>query len=150
MNRWISPPVAFGLAILGMWLMKRYIPSGHYSLPYQSAAAAALVVIGVLAVICSLRLFARAGTTPNPMAPGNATELVTSGVYRVSRNPMYLGDAIMLLGVAVWFGSWFAFVWLGAFILYIDRLQIRAEEAALTARFGDRYARYQREVRRWL
>jgi protein-S-isoprenylcysteine O-methyltransferase Ste14 len=150
MNRWILPPVAFAIAAVGMWVVGRAVDLGRYDFRYQGALAIGLVVLGLLVIVVSLRIFASAGTTANPAQPRNASELVTSGVYSLSRNPMYVGDAVMLAGIAVWVGSVLNLVLLAAFIAYIDRVQIAAEEQALAAIFGDRYAAYCRRVRRWL
>ncbi len=150
MNRWISPPVAFAIAAVAMWGIGRAVEFGRYLFAWQGTLAIALVVLGLLVVVVSLKSFASAGTTPNPTQPRNASELVTSGVYAWSRNPMYVGDAMMLAGVAVWIGSALNLVLLAAFVVYIDRVQIAAEEQALAANFGERYAAYRRRVRRWL
>jgi protein-S-isoprenylcysteine O-methyltransferase Ste14 len=150
MNRWIPPPVAFVIAAVAMWLIGSAMEYGQFSFAYQSALGIALIVLGFAIVAVSLRSFARAGTTPNPLHPSNATELVTSGAYALSRNPMYVGDAVALVGIAVWLGSLPSLLPIAAFIVYIDRVQIAAEEEAMTAIFGDRYAAYRRQVRRWL
>ncbi len=149
-RRWISPPVAFAIAAVGMWLLGRAVDFGRYDFPYRGALAIALVALGLLVIVVSLRIFSSAGTTANPMQPRNASELVTSGVYSLSRNPMYVGDAVMLAGISVWIGSALNVVLLAAFVAYIDRVQIAAEEQALAAIFGERYAAYRQRVRRWL
>lgn len=150
MNRWISPPVAFAIAALAMWAVGRAVDFGRYHFPLQGALAVALVVLGLIVVGVSLRTFATAGTTANPMQPRKASELVTSGAYARSRNPMYVGDAIILAGIAVWIGSALNLLLVAAFVVYIDRVQIAAEEQALAANFGERYAAYRERVRRWL
>jgi protein-S-isoprenylcysteine O-methyltransferase Ste14 len=150
MNRWISPPVAFVIAAVAMWWIGRTVESGRFTFAHQSASGIALIVLGLAIVAVSLRSFARAGTTPNPLRPRNATELVTSGAYALSRNPMYVGDAVALVGIAVWLGSLPSLLPIAAFVVYIDRVQIAAEEEAMTEKFGDRYADYRRQVRRWL
>ena len=76
--------------------------------------------------------------------------MVTWGVYALSRNPMYLGGLIMLLGWAVFLSNALAFLLLPGYVLYINRFQIAPEERALTALFGQQYAAYQVRVRRWL
>jgi protein-S-isoprenylcysteine O-methyltransferase Ste14 len=149
-RRWVSPPVALAAAALATWWIAASTSLGRFTFAYQGWLAAALITLGVGIVVASLRLFAKAQTTPNPMHPEKATELVTSGAYRLSRNPMYVGDALMLAGLAVWLGSVAGLVILAAFVTYIDRVQIASEEAALTERFGDRYVAYRRQVRRWL
>ena len=150
MNRWISPPVAFAIAAIMMWWIGRSLEFGRFSFAYQSAAGIALIVLGMAIVAISLWSFAKARTTPNPMQPKNATRLVTSGIYTLSRNPMYVGDAIMLMGIAIWLGSVPSLLLVAPFVAWIDRFQIPAEERALAEIFGERYAAYGREVRRWL
>lgn len=148
MNRRIPPPLAFAIAAVGMWLIGSNVETGHFS--YQTVVGSLIIVLGLGIVIVSLRQFAVAGTTPNPMQPKEASQLVTSGIYSISRNPMYVGDAIMLAGLLIWIGSALNFVPLIVFIAYIDRFQIAAEEKALMAIFGERYVAYRREVGRWL
>jgi protein-S-isoprenylcysteine O-methyltransferase Ste14 len=149
MTRWLSPPVAFALAAIATWWIGSTVAVGRYSFAYQAAVAVAVVVVGVAIVAVSLRSFAAVGTTPNPTQPRNATTLVTSGVYAMSRNPMYVGDAIILAGLAIWFGSVPGLLPIAAFVWYIDRFQIAAEEKALVGLFGDRYIAYRSKVRRW-
>jgi protein-S-isoprenylcysteine O-methyltransferase Ste14 len=94
--------------------------------------------------------FRRAQTTINPLKPAAATALVTSGVFRYTRNPMYLGMLIVLLGWAVFLSASAALVGVLAFAAYIQRFQIRPEERALAALFGKTFTDYQSTVRRWL
>ncbi len=91
-----------------------------------------------------------AGTTLDARTPGEASALVTSGVFARTRNPLYLGLAGLLVAHALWLGSRRALLPAGAFVLIIDRCQVPAEEAALTARFGAAYHRYCEQVPRWL
>ncbi|WP_372527904.1 methyltransferase family protein [Piscinibacter sp.] len=150
MSRWISPPVAFAVAAIVMWWIGRSVEFGRYSFGYQAPVGIALIVLGLGIVAASIRLFVVAGTTPSPMQPKKATQLVTSGAYALSRNPMYVGDAVMLAGIAVWIGSVLNVVLIAAFVWFIDRFQIAAEEAALAEIFGDRYVTYRGKVRRWI
>ena len=150
MNRYVSPPVAFAIAILGMWLVQDRVNLGRFQFAYQGVLAGALVAIGLVLAAMALVSFKRAGTTANPVNPALSSQLVTSGVYRITRNPMYVGDAIMLAGAGVWLGSAPALVFVVAFIAFIDRAQIAVEEAALEQRFGRAYGAYRQRVRRWL
>ena len=150
MNRWTSPPVAFAIAAVAMWWIGRSVEFAMYSFGYRASAGIALILLGLGLVAVSIRSFVVAGTTPNPMQPKNATRLVTSGAYALSRNPMYVGDAVMLAGIAVWIGSVLNLVLIAAFVWYIDRFQIPAEEKALAEIFGNRYVTYRGKVRRWL
>jgi protein-S-isoprenylcysteine O-methyltransferase Ste14 len=94
--------------------------------------------------------FRRSGTTLEPFRPDQASVLVTSGANAISRNPMYLGLAGLLLANAVRTGSWVALVPLAGFVLVVDRLQVVPEEAALRAKFGADYDAYCRAAPRWL
>lgn len=94
--------------------------------------------------------FRKVGTTVHPLEPNKATYLVTDGVFRFSRNPMYLGLLLLLIGWAVWLGS--ASPWLvpPLFVIVLTLVQIIPEERALHQRFGEEYVSYQRSVSRWI
>ncbi len=145
------PPVAvlilFALAVLAM---ARWLPSG--TLPFAGSGALALVALiaGVAVALAGVVAFARRGTTVNPLAPERTTALVDVGVYRWTRNPMYLGMALALLGLALWCASLPGVALVGGFCAYITRFQIMPEERALRGIFGEPYAAYQRRVRRWI
>jgi protein-S-isoprenylcysteine O-methyltransferase Ste14 len=94
--------------------------------------------------------FRRSGTTLEPFQPERASVLVTSGANAISRNPMYVGMAGLLLAHAVWRGSWTALLPLVGFVVFIDRAQIHAEEAALLEKFGSAYEAYQASTPRWI
>ncbi len=114
------------------------------------ALSLALAGIGLGFDILGLLAFRKAKTTINPLQPERSTQIVSTGVYRVTRNPMYLGMALMLLGLAVYLASPWALLGPLAFAAYLTRFQIRPEEQALTARFGAAYTTYCAQVRRWL
>jgi len=105
---------------------------------------------GITVSLLGVRAFRRVKTTVNSTRPGSSTALVVSGVYRVARNPMYLGFLLTLLGAATLMENAAAFLALPVFVLYLNRFQIRPEEAALRALFGDTFVAYQSRVRRWL
>ena len=100
--------------------------------------------------VASERQFRRQGTTIEPFDPSRATELVTTGANAITRNPMYLGLAGLLVANAVRLGSWPALLPVAAFTVLIDRVQIAAEESALLAKFGGEYDAYRASVPRWL
>ncbi|MDO8964399.1 MAG: isoprenylcysteine carboxylmethyltransferase family protein [Coriobacteriia bacterium] len=86
----------------------------------------------------------------NPMSPQSATTLVTTGIYRFTRNPMYLADLLFLLSWGTYLGSPVALLGAPAFVLYIDRFQISVEERVMAELFGQQYEEYRALVRRWL
>ncbi|WP_277925438.1 methyltransferase family protein [Sediminivirga luteola] len=104
--------------------------------------------VGLLA--SSVTRFRQQRTTVNPLNPSEASSLVTSGPNAVSRNPMYVAMAGTLGAHALWRGSLGSWLPVAGFVLWIDRTQIRPEEAALEAQFGQDYTRYKAHVPRWI
>ena len=149
----VPPPVvALCLALL-MWLVASAVPvAPPFDLPIglRASLAVALAVIGQGIGIAGIVSFRRARTTINPMKPAAASALVRSGVFRFTRNPMYLGLLLTLVGWAVWLWSPAALLLLPVFVLYIDRFQIGPEERVLTKLFGAEFAGYRTSVRKWL
>ena len=105
---------------------------------------------GIAIDVAALTCFRKAGTTVNPLDPSKASRLVTDGVFRLSRNPMYLGLVLLLVGWGVWLGS--ASPWLvpPLFVIALTVVQIIPEEQALHRRFGEQYLSYRRKVARWI
>lgn len=145
------PPVAVVLlAALLMTLLARSTTGLHWPTSVRFGGALLLFASGIACAVAGVREFRRASTTVNPMTPAAASAMVRSGIYRHTRNPMYLGMLLMLAGWAVWLASAAAAVVLPAFVLYMNRLQIGPEERALASLFGRDFEDYRRSVRRWL
>lgn len=146
----IPPPVvALTLALL-MWLTSLLFEPWSMPFGFRLGAALTLVAIGQGISISGIVLFRRARTTVNPFKPGSTSSLVTAGIYRFTRNPMYIGLLLTLLGWAAFLSSPPAFFFLAVFVLYMNRFQIEPEERVLSSLFGADYAAYQARVRRWL
>src|SRR4051794_40377102 len=145
----VPPPAVVLVMAVFMWLISTAAPLLHFDLAAHTWFAAVLISVGFVTGLSGVMTFLNAKTTVNPMKP-RASSMVTWGVYAFSRNPMYLGGVIMLLGWAVFLSNALAFSLLPAYVLYINRFQIAPEERALTALFGQSYAAYQVRVRRWL
>lgn len=133
-----------------MWLGAREWPRSGFHLPGRPYVAAGFALAGALFALLGVVSFRRAKTTVNPMRPGSASSLVTSGVYRLTRNPMYLGFLLTLLGWAAWLSNAAAFAAVPGFVLYMDCFQIRPEERALRSRFDQEFNAYKARVRRWI
>jgi protein-S-isoprenylcysteine O-methyltransferase Ste14 len=146
----VPPPAVMALVALLMWLVARAMPMLDFQLPARGTLAIIIGLIGLAIAVVAVLQFRRAGTTPNPMKPHESTSGVVTGVYRYSRNPMYLGDLLILAGWAIWLANSAAFLGLPLFMAYITRYQITPEERALSARHGTAYGDYRRAVRRWL
>lgn len=112
--------------------------------------AALLLIKGAWMALAGVLEFRRASTTVNPMAPGEASAVVDSGIYRYTRNPMYLGFGFALLAWAILLAAPWALLGPMVFVVWMTRFQIRPEERALADHFGEDYRAYCRRVRRWV
>lgn len=146
----VPPPVVMLAAALLMWVAAHGLPALDFQLPAHGTLAVVIALIGLAIAVFAVLQFRRAGTTPNPMKPHESATVVVTGLYRYSRNPMYLGDVVLLAAWALWLANAAPFIFLPLFVLYINRFQIAPEERALSAHFGPAYADYRRTVRRWL
>ncbi len=152
--RWLElkiPPPAFALFLaLLMWFTSFLTPSLEAPFGLRVATALALACIGQSISITGMVAFRRAKTTMNPMKASAASSLVSSSVYRFTRNPMYLGLLLTLLAWAAFLSNPLGVLWVPVFVLYINRFQITPEERVLSSLFGAEYAAYRNRVRRWL
>lgn len=146
----LPPPVIGLLTGLALWALARAVPGLSFDFPGQKLLALGLAGTGFLIELVAVGAFFRARTTVNPLAPERATHLVTGGLYRISRNPMYLGLLLVLSGWAVWLGNPLGVVLLAVFVWALNTLQIKPEETALRAAFGADYDAYCQKVRRWI
>ena len=145
----IPPPLVALLTGLLMWSATRLVPPLALPGVARVAVAAVLVGVGVGLAISGVLTFKRAKTTVNPTTPAAASALVRTGVFRFTRNPLYLGLLLCLVAWAVYLSNALALLIVPLFVLYMNRFQIAPEERALATLFGDAYAAYKREVRRW-
>ncbi len=146
----IPPPVVALTCGALMWFLARETPFASWPVAGRGVLALTLAALGVCISASGVVTFHRAATTTNPMRPGDASTLVTGGIYRRTRNPMYLGLALVLLGWGAQLANVLALLFLPGFVLYIDRFQIIPEERMLAGLFGTEYQAYQASVRRWL
>jgi protein-S-isoprenylcysteine O-methyltransferase Ste14 len=142
-------PLAVVVAVL-MWLVAKYVPVIEVDRVLAGIVAGCLGIGGLGCIVAGVLQFRTSKTTVNPIRPDKAATLVTSGIYAHTRNPMYVGRTMMLLGWGVWLGSVYALVLTVAFVLYLNHFQIAPEEKALHARFGTEFLAYKHRVRRWL
>jgi len=146
----IPPPAVLAIFAIAVWLASRYAPLVDIPFPAQRMVAVIAMVMGVLVALLGVVEFKRARTTINPMAPGATTTIVSSGVYKISRNPMYLGLALVALGIAIWNSALSGYLLVGVFCAYLTRFQIIPEERVLLERFGAEFGQYRSAVRRWI
>lgn len=146
----VPPVIVLLFTALVMWLISRFVPAAALVLPARVIFAVSVAVIGASISVAGLVAFARAGTSVNPLNPQASSVLVLSGVYGLTRNPMYLGFLMILAGWAILLSNAVGFLLLPAFLIYMNRFQIAPEERALTARFGHGFEAYKSRARRWL
>ncbi len=146
----VPPPLVALLTAAAMWGIGGVTPVIKAPPRVRAVVAIVVALAGVATGISALAAFRRAKTTHNPMKPETSSSLVTSGVYRFTRNPMYAGLALALLAWAVFLSSPWALLGIVVFVLYMNRFQIAPEERILAGKFGAAYSAYQGTVRRWL
>ena len=143
------PPPILALLMIGLIYLSSLIVV-PITFTYQGTFSILGIIIGLACAIPSFRLFARYKTTISPLTPSETTALVTEGMYRYSRNPMYLGLLLLTFSSTIWFGTWLGLILNIMFIFLINFLQIIPEEEALQEIFGEEYADYKKKVRRWV
>jgi protein-S-isoprenylcysteine O-methyltransferase Ste14 len=147
-KRRIVPPVYLVLTLASMGALHRWAPIARLIEPPYSYLGALLIMAGIVIAAHSAFAFTKAGTPVIPFE--RSTALVTNGFYRVTRNPMYLGMVLVLLGTAVVLGTASPLIPIPVFILIIQTRFIAGEERFLQELFGEQYLTYKSRVRRWL
>ena len=144
----IPPPIVtlvFGLSI--------YFSRGIFQvveIKYSFYFGILLLLLGFVILISAVRLFRKDKTTVNPLSPEQASKLVTDGIFKYSRNPMYLGMALVLSSIAVFFNIIGGIILVALFCAYITKFQILPEERAMRDLFSDDFDKYTKVTRRWI
>lgn len=146
----IPPAMLVILFAVAMWLVSSMSAWAVIQIPGKEWVAGALGLMGFALITVAAVEFISAKTTANPLTPESTTSIVPTGVYRLSRNPMYVGFLLMLAAWGVFLANVLSVLLLPLFVVYLVRFQIIPEEKILLAKFGDDYARYLKSVRRWL
>lgn len=146
----VPPVLVVAIAALLMWAAAWLLPALAIALPGRVPAAVVAALVGFLCAVAGVVEFRRARTTVNPLKPGDASSLVAGGIYRLTRNPMYLGFALALLGWGIFLAHPASIAVLFLFVAYMNRFQIVPEERALESLFGGAFAAYRSKVRRWI
>jgi protein-S-isoprenylcysteine O-methyltransferase Ste14 len=145
------PPVALVVIVaVLMWVASATTPTFGVFVPAKRLSAVSLTLIGAATCLSGVVSFRRAKTTVNPMKPDSTSSLFISGIYKYTRNPMYLGFLLVLVGWAAFLSNLAALALLPAFVVYMNRFQIRPEERVLDALFPNEYAAYRAKVRLWI
>lgn len=146
----VPPPAIAVAAALIIWGISRLAPLVAMPSGIRLAASLAALVVGVAFSVAGVMSFRRARTTLNPTKPERASSLVSTGIYRITRNPMYLGLLFVLVAWAAFLSSAWALSSVAGFVLYMNHFQIAPEERVLSKLFGSEYESYKTRARRWL
>ena len=146
----IPPPLIAIVIGLVMWQLIPAAMSVEEGALIRQSIAAIVAFIGLACDFLGAVSFRKIKTTVNPMSPEKSSALVCTGIYKYSRNPMYLGMALLLLAWAIYLASAWALLGVLAYVLYITRFQIIPEERVMEKLFGQEYLAYKAKVRRWL
>jgi len=146
----IPPPLVTLLIGLMMWLLSEMFPALTLAWLHSIVAATATGLAGLAISLTAVVTFKRASTTLDPRHPAGTSTLISSGIYRYSRNPMYLGVLLVLVGWAIYLGNLLSILCTFVFIAYITRFQIIPEERLLQEKFEVEFLSYKSRVRRWL
>ena len=145
----VHPPIILIFSIAIAYLLSRYFPV--YPLPtIMLQSYAYLSALGILVALLGIWQFRQAKTTIDPKRPDKVSNIVSSGIYRLTRNPMYLGMVFILIAAVCKFADWSGALAIIFFISYITFFQIKPEERMIEKLFGEEYLRYKAKVRRWL
>lgn len=146
----IPPPVYMFLAIIGMHYGARFLPFSRFQFNEQYLLSYAFILCGIFLLLMTVLRFIRHRTTIQPNKLDEMSSLVTDGVNRFSRNPMYLAMLLMIIGSGLYFGTFLVVIAAPVFVMIINKVQIEPEEEALETIFGQEYLDYKARVRRWM
>ena len=145
------PPALLALIFgAGMWAIDQLLPQYKQNWLWHNTAAQLVFGLAVVLIVAGIISFKMAKTTVDPTHPEKATTIVNTGVYKFTRNPMYLGFLLGLLAFVLNLANPITLIFLPMFLLYMNQFQIKPEERALTALFGESYLQYCKTVRRWI
>lgn len=148
----IPPPIVLLICGFLMWLTGRFTPSFDFEIPYRNILFWLIFLVGLLVLVSGLVNMIKRKTTTHPLRNSlmEATSLVSTGIFGYSRNPIYLGMAIMLVAWVIHLENWLAVLGVVIFVAFITQYQIKPEEEALEKVFGEEYVRYKAKVGRWI
>lgn len=152
MNMELKIPPALVMAFFGgaMWIFDIYLFSGFDVIPASYWISRFFLLMAVILGVLGLIQFYGSSTSVDPHKPEKAANLVTGGIYRLSRNPMYVALLLLLVGFGFRLQNLPSLLFVPLFILYMNRFQIKPEEEVLLKKFGEEYREYTSDVRRWL
>ncbi len=146
----LPPPIVVAFVAAAMWATARLGPTARMGFYPPLPVAAVSLLVGLAITAAGVAAFRRARTTINPVDPGAASTIVSTGVFAYTRNPMYLGFTFVLVAWATYLRAPWSFLGPLVFVLFINRFQIIPEERILSAKFGSAYDTYRHRTGRWV
>ena len=146
----IHPPVVAIIAAMMSWGLSYLFPQYHFDWSWKWWLVSVFLLLAGVFGVSGILQFIKASTTIHPHKPEHTRHLVTTGLYRFTRNPMYLGLLMGLLGFVSGLANPLALLGPVFFVVYITRFQIKPEERILSKKFGVTYKNYLQKVRRWI
>ena len=144
----IPPPILVIILITSIYFSSDKL--NLISIPYKTLFSIVILSIGILVIINPVVKFIKSKTTVNPVEFKNVEKLVTSGIYKYSRNPMYLGMIMIIISTTVYYLNFYSLLTPFIFYFWINRFQIKREEVFLEEKFGQEYLSYKTKTRRWI
>ena len=144
----IPPPILVIILITSIYFSSDKLDL--ISIPYRTLFSIVILSIGILVIINPVVKFIKSKTTVNPVEFKNVEKLVTSGIYKYSRNPMYLGMIMIIISTTVYYLNFYSLLTPFIFFFWINRFQIKREEVFLEEKFGQEYLSYKTKTRRWI
>ena len=142
------PPILVFILITSNYFSQNHLEIIH--LPYKYSISVLILLVGTLILISPVFKFIKSKTTVNPVKFKKVNKLVTSGIYKYSRNPMYLGMILIIISTSIYYLNYYSLVTPFIFYFWINRFQIKREEIFLTEKFGKEYLLYMSKTRRWI
>jgi protein-S-isoprenylcysteine O-methyltransferase Ste14 len=144
----IMPPTLLLIAMIAMLALHFLMPLAWIIPPFWNLTGLILIALGLILNLNADKAFHQVQTTVKPFE--ESSSLVTNGVFRLSRNPMYLGFVLILFGIAVLLRTLSPYLVIFAFVVILDKIYVRFEERMLAEKFGISWRNYQSVTRRWL
>ena len=146
----IPPPILTLMSAILMLIISKYFNKANFSLNQHNQFALFFLIVALIIILISIAKFIKIKTTISPLKPNKTSILVDSGIYKYTRNPMYLGLLLILFSLFLYLKNFLSFLVLPLFVIYITKNQILPEEKVLENLFGDQYKKYKNKVRRWI
>ena len=144
----VPPPILVLILVVSIYMSQYQLETTH--LPYNNSISLVILLVGALILINPVFKFIKSKTTVNPVKFVKVNKLVTSGIYKYSRNPMYLGMILIIISTSIFYLNYYSVLTPFIFYFWINKFQIKREEIFLKEKFGKDYLSYMSKTRRWI